>query len=1597
MNRLMLKYFASAVAICLTAALLVVNQPVASGAAPPSNATLIGLGGFQKAVFCGPTYLNVEQQRLYVSDSKNNRVQAFIRGNVFQLAFGGYGQNEREFDNVSGICSNAQNLFIVDSANSRVQVISPQGVFSYQFGKFGSNDGELIFPTDIAIHGQRLYVVDTGNNRINLYDLAGKFIKSFGRSGKSDGEFNFPTGLAIYEERIFVVDSLNHRIQIFDMEGSYLSNFGWFGSEEKAFNQPRGIYVDDGIVYVADTGNRRVQTFTTAGVFKDQITYDGFKRPFDVAILENRVIVSDQESNRVFVFEKNGRYHGIFGVDENTNGRFVKPIALTSSDSEIYVLDEVLQNIQIFNENGSFKSVFSKDEIQKADVKMMQSLAYYNSKVYVLDAGTSKVAIFSRDGKYISGFGKYGSDKGEMVLPSDIAVNDNLIFVADTGNSRIQIFDLEGNPVLHFGSYGSNDGQFMVASGITAANGAIYVADTGNSRIQIFNYDGIFQKKLGKRGLEIGSYHGIKGIFVDPGNKVYVADTMNNRIQVTDMLTQQTNIYGKFGALSQESTSLIRATEDFEYDGLPGSFLYPSDVTVFKNYVIVADPYNRRVHRIDMATLFGARVMHLTPSYLDFGSIASDKTAERSFQIHNESGNVLTGKVFTDHAAVTVEPNEFSSPSQEVKVVIDGSKLEDGKDYEVKITVELNDAKDDKIATKGQISLQFKADSAPDFYTELLPMFIASADEDFLIPVRVVPQNGFDGVVSFIALGLPRNTTPTFDPPSINLSERDTTFLKLNPTSRMIEAGIYEIEIETQAARGGIRRRANSTFIYKQRMDLVPHTVLGELFTAIWCINCVHSHTAMNRLYYELGKEKVVWLEYYVQSAGKDEPSPRLTAIDSELRLKWYQSDLGLPTIYFDGTDYLKGLPTGEDTRTEEGKARVMYEAYKAKVVEKLKQPSIVSVGVQNHYDASVNKGKVSATVTALDNVTFRDPRIYYVLTETDIPFVAINGDKEHHFVVRDMLSPLNDDKVDYLGTPMKFPNGETFGRRGDVFTLEVDYEILDIYNISKMSLVVFVQDNVTKTVLQSVEVPVKIINNTSFSLVSDQSLNQKRTKGEESVISSYLINSGTRSATYDLSVLNKSQDKWLFKVYVNGKEDGSSGNGRITLKPYTSAKIEIKTTIPPNAEPTSEQLFTITATSTATRRSQTLNSKIEIVETRPPNFVLTVQPPTEEKIMAGESIAFKINITPDPYFDEEIKLSLRDIPAEIETAVFEPASGKAPFSSTLTIAIKAETPDRDMSLEVVANGTKLSHSQRILFKVERNPDALPPQLEIAYPPDRLITNIKNLEVSGLTDPTATLSINEKSVTINSNGSFIHDILLKEGQNIIKLTALNRIGLQTEIIRLVTLDTVAPLLEIKPLPEEVTQQIIVIEGKTEPGTVLTIDTQDVPLDEEGRFAYSHELLRGFNSIEVVAIDQASNTTTEYLEVSLITLISLRIGSNVAFINHEEKSLDAAPYIKNGRTMVPLRFISEALGAEVEWDGEIRQITLTREGMTIRMRIGSTEVFIRQSGQMGETKSILDAPPEITAGRTFVPLRFISEAFGATLDWNAELREITIKN
>ena len=107
------------------------------------------------------------------------------------------------------------------------------------------------------------------------------------------------------------------------------------------------------------------------------------------------------------------------------------------------------------------------------------------------------------------------------------------------------------------------------------------------------------------------------------------------------------------------------------------------------------------------------------------------------------------------------------------------------------------------------------------------------------------------------------------------------------------------------------------------------------------------------------------------------------------------------------------------------------------------------------------------------------------------------------------------------------------------------------------------------------------------------------------------------------------------------------------------------------------------------------------------------------------------------------------------------------------------------------------------------------------------------------------------------------------------------------------------------------------------------------------------------------------------------------------INGKLISFDQDPVIHEGRTLVPLRAIFEELGAEVDWDGDTQTVTAYKDGITVSMRIGTTNMAV------DDKVLVLDVAAMLINGRTLVPARAVSEAFKCKVDWDAQTRTVII--
>lgn len=135
----------------------------------------------------------------------------------------------------------------------------------------------------------------------------------------------------------------------------------------------------------------------------------------------------------------------------------------------------------------------------------------------------------------------------------------------------------------------------------------------------------------------------------------------------------------------------------------------------------------------------------------------------------------------------------------------------------------------------------------------------------------------------------------------------------------------------------------------------------------------------------------------------------------------------------------------------------------------------------------------------------------------------------------------------------------------------------------------------------------------------------------------------------------------------------------------------------------------------------------------------------------------------------------------------------------------------------------------------------------------------------------------------------------------------------------------------------------------------------------------------------------NKTSTIALYDESTRLIKMKINDVNYSINGESKKMDAKPFIKNNRTLVPLRFVVEALGGEVNWDGENRLVSVNSNGKNIELKIDSPIIKI-------DGKDVkIDQAAIIKGDRTYVPIRFIAENLDMVVNYINESREIEISS
>ena len=162
-----------------------------------------------------------------------------------------------------------------------------------------------------------------------------------------------------------------------------------------------------------------------------------------------------------------------------------------------------------------------------------------------------------------------------------------------------------------------------------------------------------------------------------------------------------------------------------------------------------------------------------------------------------------------------------------------------------------------------------------------------------------------------------------------------------------------------------------------------------------------------------------------------------------------------------------------------------------------------------------------------------------------------------------------------------------------------------------------------------------------------------------------------------------------------------------------------------------------------------------------------------------------------------------------------------------------------------------------------------PPLLQVTRPSyDYLITNEVQYRIAGVTDPDVVLTVGDATIAVDPSGNFTREVQLKSGENVVSIVARDALGNVASTVVHLILDTEPPSLVVDfPIDGYLTEETdLNVSGRTDVGSDLTINGEDVPTDDKGRFSVRYDLSIGRQNLTILAKDQAGNEATVNLWV-----------------------------------------------------------------------------------------------------------------------------------
>ena len=328
------------------------------------------------------------------------------------------------------------------------------------------------------------------------------------------------------------------------------------------------------------------------------------------------------------------------------------------------------------------------------------------------------------------------------------------------------------------------------------------------------------------------------------------------------------------------------------------------------------------------------------------------------------------------------------------------------------------------------------------------------------------------------------------------------------------------------------------------------------------------------------------------------------------------------------------------------------------------------------------------------------------------------------------------------------------------------------------------------------------------------------------------------------------------------------------------------------------------------------------------------------------------------------------------------------------------------------------SAPKRIIVKY----DPTAPKITITNPSDG--SQVKD-SIVAITGSVLENESGDVSLTMNGEGvslsgsSFLKQVSLRNGLNTFEFAAEDSAGNRTTLTYKIELKNTPPLLKLdKPGFLDVVTKVELVDlgsnkhqlnaildiaGITEIGvtqvkvTPVTVPgaSQTIPVGADGKFSGSLKFpaIGGQNEYTVEIVDKLGNVNTSKIFVKVQLKLTSQINNSIATLNGSQFQLASPPVIQKSRTLVPFRILGEIFGATVDWDANTRTAIYVLGDTRIELVINSNKAKIITGGVSRIVT--LDVPATIINSSTMVPIRFITENFGAKVTWTQATKTVTV--